>query len=252
ETQKWFRESISKDTNLGEKVKKFSESKKQYKSKEIGNIDDYLNYIEIDVKDVPLVQLFPSDHKKSIFSGEGSMELSLKDNLDPLMFKTVFRAYLMGTGYDTLTGTGDAMGGTEKEAFLKNYNITDTDIQTKKLSDILPQIQQKRQVIAVIPATQNSATPSAPATVNSPNTNKSFTIDGKSVEMGKYVQIQSSAKYSAITPVDVVGKALKPLDNDSQVKLVGEIKKINNVDHIEVEYGGQKMYVQVKQLKTNS
>lgn len=160
ETQKWFHESIIKDANLGEKVKKFSESKKQYKSKETGNMDDYLNYIEKDIKDIPLVQLFPNDHKKSIFSGESNMELSLKDTLDPLMFKAVFRAYLMGTGYDALTGTGDVMGLAEKEAFLKNNSITDADIQTKKLSDILPQIQQKRQVAVVIPMT--STAPVAP------------------------------------------------------------------------------------------
>lgn len=248
ETQKWFRESISKNIELEGKVKKFSEDKKKYDAKEIGDMDAYLTYIEKDIKDIPLVQLFPNDHKKSIFSGDGSMELSLKDTLDPLMFKTVFRAYLMGTGYDALTGTGDVMGLAEKEAFLKNNSITDADIQTKKLSDILPQIQQKRQVAVVTPMT--STAPVAPT--NTPvDTKKPLVIGWKTVEMGKYVQIQSSAKYSGITPVDSTWKTLPILNNGSQVKFVGEIKKINNIDHVEVEYSGKRMYVQVMQLKTN-
>lgn len=238
DTQKLLRDSIMKDQNIVEKVTKCSETAKKYGVKWTGTIDEYLGYIE---KDIPLAKLFPNDHKKSIFFDGGDMEISLENKFDPRMFKTILRAYLMGTGYETLTGNADAQGVSEKESFLKNYDITANDIKTKKLSDVLWQIQKKCQ------------TASAPAPASAPASapKLSLVVGGTTVEIGKHVQIKCPSNTAVIFPLDDAGKPLGSLNNGNQVKLLGESKQFNSKDYVQVEHSGQKMYVQIEYLKAN-
>lgn len=144
DTQKQFRERIMKDAPLSTRIDTFAADQKKYKKEQTGKLDDYVTFIETDLKDVPLSKIFATNHIESVFYDGPETNLPTKNILGNKMLKTVLRAYLMGSNYETLTGSGDTMGKKEQEEFLKNHGISDTDIATKKLSDILPLIQKKR------------------------------------------------------------------------------------------------------------
>lgn len=222
-------------------------------------LDDYLKFIEIDMKDIPLSKLFPADHKKSIFYPDGEPDFSVDKKLAPVMLKKILREYL--TWSKNLTGTGDKAGEIEKEAFFKQHNLTSADIQNKKLSDILSSVHQARTswtpVATPAPVATPVATPApAPAPAVAPITKHK--IGNMDVDVGKSVQTNIATfafgadgkEYINTTsklPKDTNGKLHIP--KDGVVKLWANVLKINWVDHVEVEYSGEKVYVLIDQLK---
>lgn len=92
------------NTALGADIDKLATAKG---SKFPGKLDDYVKFIETDLKDIPLSKLFPSDHKESIFFDNFASSLPGKSELSSKMLKRVLREYL--TGKSSLTGTGEKL-----------------------------------------------------------------------------------------------------------------------------------------------
>lgn len=136
-----------------------------------GKLDDYLKFIETDLKDVPLSKLFPSDHKKSIFFDNFDTDFSVDSKLSGKMLKKVLREYL--TGSSILTGNGDKLGESEKDNFLKQHNLIPADIANKKLSDILELVHKARTGTTVsASAAPPTVTATMPVPAVSPTTQK--------------------------------------------------------------------------------
>ena len=96
------------NTSVIASVNRVSQMSEKNKKPETGKMEDYLKFIETDLKDVPLTQLFPEDHKESIFYDNFKTPISVPDNLSEKMLKEVLRAYLGGANMDRLFGVGDA------------------------------------------------------------------------------------------------------------------------------------------------
>jgi hypothetical protein len=247
EAQKYLRASVTADKPLVERVNKAADIKWNAST---AKFDDYINYIEKDLSNTPLSKIFPTDHTKSIFHDSVGTELSPSGTMGVKMLKRVMRAYLMGTGYDTLSGTGDTAGKAEKETFLKNMEITEDDIKTKKLSDILTRIQSKRS--GGTKSTEIEKENGKPETTKPTETLKSHKIGGVDVEVGKNVQVSQFAvvygedwkeyvNNNSKLPKDTQGKFAIPLD--SVIKIWDKIQRIGTVDYVEVKYWAETFYI---------
>lgn len=85
------------NTVLSGKVDQLSEMQKKYKKPAIGKLEDYVSYIETNPNNISLNQLFPDDHKESIYYDNGKTSISVPNNLDTKMLKAVLRSYLGGS-----------------------------------------------------------------------------------------------------------------------------------------------------------
>lgn len=92
------------NTSVIASVNYVSQTAKKYKKPETGEMEDYLQFIEIDLKDKPLNQLFPQDHKESIFYDNFNTPISVPDKLSKKMLKKVLLVYLGGANMDQLSG----------------------------------------------------------------------------------------------------------------------------------------------------
>lgn len=104
EDQKYLREKIMQNTSVIASVNRVSQIAKKNNRPETGKIEDYLKFIETDLKDKPLTQLFPDDHIESIFSDSHTTPIIVRENLDKKILKEVLRAYLGGEDMDRLFG----------------------------------------------------------------------------------------------------------------------------------------------------
>ncbi len=212
-------------------------------------LDDYLKFIETDLREIPLSKLFPSDHKKTIFFDNFETEFSIGDKLSGKMLKRVLREYL--TGNQVVTWNWDKLGEKEKNDFLTLHKITPADIQSKKLSHIIESVHKARAWSAVPWQVQQ-----APVSSLVPTRHRIGSVD---IDVGKNVQTNSVAiAYGADgkeytnsqskLPKDTNGKFHIP--KDGVVKLGANVIKITWIDHLEIEYSGEKVYVSVAQLKS--
>ncbi len=255
DAKKYLRTSITADKSLVERVNSAANIKWNTST---AKFDEYINYIEKDIADTPLSKIFPTDHTKSIFHDSINTELSPSSTIWVKIFKRVMRAYLMGTGYDTLSGTGDTAGKAEKEAFLKNMEITEDDIKNKKLSDILSRIQSKRS--GGTKPTETKKEDDKPVTEKPAETLKFHKIAGVDMEVGKNVQLNSSViarnekwEYLTGSKVDKL-KDAKWVENfgvlaNSIVTLGDASIKIWTYNYIKIKYKGEDIFVQEDALK---
>ncbi len=254
EAQKYFRNSITADKALVERVNKAADIKWNVST---AKFDDYINYIEKDIADTPLSKIFPIDHTKSIFHDSVNTELSPDSKMGTKMLKRVMRAYLVGTGYDTLSGTGDTGWKTEKETFLKNMEITEDDIKNKKLSDVLVRIQSKRS--GGIKPTE-AQKEDAKTNSNKPaETIKSHKIGNVDVEVGKNVQLdvltvprgadRELLSTSKLKKEKVEGIENFVLPKGSVVTLGDSVLEISSLNYVKVKYAWEEFYVYLNSLK---
>lgn len=132
-----------KDSIVSTRINSFATAQEKAKQPATGKLEDYITFIETNLKDTPLSALFPNDHKQSIFFDNGNSLLPGENKLSPKMLKYVLRAYL--TGNTILSGTGDTAGEVEKNAFLKNHALDLNSLQNKKLADILDSVNTIRK-----------------------------------------------------------------------------------------------------------
>jgi hypothetical protein len=274
-SQQSLREMIMKDATVSNRVNTFAAAQEKAKESSIGKMEDYVAFIEKELKDVSLSKLFPTDHKQSIFFDDGNTLLPTDSKLSAKMLKYVLRSYL--TGNTVLSGSGDKSGETEKEAFLKAHNIDAAALQSKKLSDILESVNNVRKwwspaapaPTPAAPAPTPAApapTPAAPAPTPASGPSAAPSIKHKianvDVEVGKSVQIfvdqsiggviydEKWAPYNDQKSVflkDSNGKSY--IKNNDVVKLGSRTIKSGTVDCVEVEYAWNLVYIALVHLK---
>lgn len=76
--QKGLRDKLTANTSLSNDIDNLA---KAPGSNFPGKLDDYLKFIESDLKDIPLSKLFSIDHKKSIFFDNFSTDFSVDSKL---------------------------------------------------------------------------------------------------------------------------------------------------------------------------
>jgi hypothetical protein len=242
-------------SGIGAEVDKLAANKSLNKP---GKLDDYLKFIEVDLKDIPLSKLFPTDHKKSIFFDNFDTEFSVDNKLSGKMLKRVLREYL--TGNQALTGNGDQLGIKEKDAFLALHKITPADIQNKKLSDILESVHKARTGWTS-PAPATAPAPAEPTTTNNNLSPIASTIKignadkkpGENVQTSENVIVRKEdGNYydnpNTRLPKDPVSQKIM-IPKDGVVKIGDNTQKVNGHDYVAVEYKGEKVYVAITHLK---
>ncbi len=252
EAQKYLRSSVTSDTVLKNKVDQLANTKG---TPSPGKLDDYLNYIEKDLSDTPLSKIFPTEHTKSIFHDSANTELTPNTNLWVKMFKRVMRAYLVGTGYDTLSGAWDTQWKSEKEAFLKNMEITEDDIKNKKLSDILTRLQSKRSG-GTKPVENPKEDPVKTPDAKKPDVLKSHKIGNIDIDIGKNVQLKEwsvprNEKWEPLinSTIEKHANGSYFIPADSVVTLGDSAIKIGALTYIKIKYKGEDMFIHENSLK---
>lgn len=269
EDQKYLRDELLKNTSVIASVDRVSKNAEKKKEPQTGKIDDYIKFIETDLKDTPLNKLFPEEHKESIFWDTHPTLFSPPSNLNAKILKEVIRAYLGGPDMDQLFGTWNTRGVSEKENFLKTYGITADDIKNKNLSHILTQIHQKRSAGAQSSPTQptswsnqsSTSQPESPPANSTPTVTPSaapanFVVDGKNIVSGDQLKMklkaqvfdeQGNSSQLARLPKDGQGKAY--LDQDRVVIVTGKLITANGITLAEATYAWQQIYISPQHLK---
>jgi hypothetical protein len=263
--QVYLRDKIMQNASVIESVDRLSQMSKKDKKPEIGTMEDYLEFIEKDLKDVPLNKLFPEDHKESIFYDDFNTPISVPDKLSKKMLKKVLRAYLGGANMAQLSGEWDALGASDKDNFLKTYGITTDDIKNKNFSDILARVHQKRK------ESNGSATPSTPIPTpqitSTPSTTPPVTPSdviltfwNKEMKIGDWLRVNTSQ--AIVYDAQGGNPALSSLKKDKSqkaylelnnaLKIAGPIEIIQGVQCVKVTYTNTEMYIPIKSVKTYS
>lgn len=263
--QVYLREQIMQNTSVIASVNYVSQTAKKYKKPETGEMEDYLQFIEIDLKDKPLNQLFPQDHKESIFYDNFNTPISVPDKLSKKMLKKVLLVYLGGANMDQLSGEWDTLGASDKDKFLRIYGITTDDIKNKNFSDILARVHQKRKESngSATPSTsistaQITSTPSTTPPVTPSDAILKFWEKKMGVGERIRVKIPQATVYNAqggnpalsILKQDSSKKAY--LELDSVLKIAGPIEIIQGVECVKVTYSNNEMYIPIQSVKTYS
>ena len=266
EDQKYLREKVMQNASVIASVNRVSQNAEKNKKPETGKMEDYLQFIETDLKDKPLNQLFPQDHKESIFWDTHKTSFSVPPNLNAKILKEVIRAYLGGDNMDRLFGTGDTRGVSDKENFFKTYSITAEDIKNKTLSDILAQVHQKRSSAWTQSSpTQPTSSPTQPTTSQPQSSpandvpiaaSAKLIVDGKNISSGDQLKMKLKAQVfdeqgnnSQIgrLPKDSKGNAY--LDQDRVVIVTGKVITVKGITLAEATYAWQQIYVSPQHLK---
>ena len=267
EDQKYLREQTLQNTALSGKIDQLSDLQKKYNKPAIGKIWDYITYIETNLKDTPLTQIFPDDHKESIYYDTGKTPISVPPNLDSKMLKAVLRSYLGWSWIDSISGTWDTAGVVDKQKFMDTYGITPEDIKTKKLTDILSVIHQKRKVNAQpsnSPPSQAASPQSSPpsnsppaaASVAPTNTWEKLVVGGLEIVKRMNVQIDKNAQVYDAQWNNMAANFLKKdpsgntyLPKDEVVVVTSNTIKIWQDLYAEIEHTWTTMYIRVQNLK---
>ena len=267
EDQKYLREQTLQNTTLSGKIDQLSDLQKKYNKPAIGKIWDYISYIETSLKDMPLAQIFPDDHKESIYYDNGKTPISIPSNLDSRMLKAVLRSYLGGPWIDSVSGTWDTAGVVDKQKFMDTYGITPEDIKTKKIADILSVIHQKRKTNMQSPASSSSQatapqsslpsnSPPAAASVAPANIWEKLVVGGFEITKRMNVQVDKNAQVYDSQWNNMAASFLKKdpsgntyLPKDEVVVVSGNTTKIWQDLYAEIEHTWTTMYIRVQNLK---